>query len=174
LELSSLTLYRIKPAQQTSFLRRLSLLATAACVLTGCPLGAPLDNAEEQNVARYEPPRDDCIDDLLPLRCGTEGCHGAGEDGTVAGGVDLNLPDAESRVYNLPATYPGLTGCPSPPELLVNSANVSASLMLTKIYGTHSCGDGMPVPRIVKALKGEELVCYENWIQSMADEGASP
>jgi hypothetical protein len=88
--------------------------------------------------------------------------------------VDFDLPDPDSRVLDVPALYPGLTGCSDPPELLVDSANPAESLMLKKIYGTHTCGDGMPVPWNLVKLKDNDLLCFENWVYGLAEQGANP
>lgn len=163
------------PELSTRFGRSLlsaTVLFSVAAILTACPFGSVLDNPAEQDAAHYQPPRDDCIDTLLPDRCGGSGCHGPDDQGIIEGGIDLVSPGVDARVVDQPARYPGLSGCPSPPELLVNSTNSAASLILSKVYDTAACGEGMPVPIGLVALKGEDLVCLENWVNRLAEQGA--
>lgn len=49
--------------------------------------------------------------------------------------------------------------------------------MLRKVYGTLACEDereeGMPVPYPLNRLKGEELICLENWVHRLAAQAGS-
>jgi hypothetical protein len=85
--------------------------------------------------------------------CGGGTCH---YDGADEFGSDLALWDRDaqqlseglaSRLVNVPASYHNVLtpeDCPSEPELLIDPVNVEQSLLISKLNGTHACGDEMP------------------------------
>jgi hypothetical protein len=107
---------------------------------------------------------------IFESRCAGGICHSL-EEGTVSGGVDLISDGVAGRLLDQPATYPGLTGCPTEPELLVNSADPSRSLMLLKLTDTHACGDAMPVPHASQALSESDYSCVSRWVVSIIADG---
>lgn len=155
-------------------LRRLLIPAAILCfgglILTGCPQGAALENAEDYLVQQ------NC--DALPLfevNCQSSDCHGAGENGMPpGGGVDILSPGYAARLLDQPATYPELSDCPSPPELYINSQNWQASLLWTKLNDTQACGDPMPVPHAVLGFDEAQLACVADWIQGIIAAGGDP
>jgi hypothetical protein len=147
------------------------ILGAAGFTLSGCPGGAALENAEEHLEVG---PGEVC--DAKPIfetKCGGGSCHSNKMDGSPpGGGVNLVDPGVEARLLNVPATYPTLTGCPEPPELLVNSADVDSSLMWTKVSNTQACGDGMPYPHSLSKLNGPDMDCVYSWLQGLVAGGA--
>lgn len=132
-------------------------------MLSGCPLGSELDNAQQQYGLR-----NDCAPVLLEQNCSGLSCHGKG---ATRGGIDLVSPDLPERLLDQPATYPGLTGCPTPPELLVDSQSPDSSLLLKKVEGRQQCGDAMPDLR----LSDEQIECLTEWVFALtADKGGTP
>jgi hypothetical protein len=80
----------------------------------------------------------------------------------------------EGRLFGKAASYrnvQNMADCPSTPELLINPGNPEASLLLTKIFNTHSCGDGMPIPN-PPGLSASEQDCIRKWVFSVIENGA--
>ncbi len=104
--------------------------------------------------------------DALPIfeeKCG--GCHNAA--GTATYGVDLVSDGLAARLLDKSAVAPA---CMDSSALLVNSAQVQESLMLTKLKNTQACGSPMPVPYALK-LNDEDMACVEKWIASVIAAG---
>jgi len=138
-------------------------------LLSGCPLGSELDNSQQQFGLR-----NDCAPVLLEQNCSGPTCHGKG---AKTGGIDLLSPGLPERLLNQPATYPRLTDCPSPPELLIDSQSPESSLLLRKVEGRQQCGDAMPPDSDTHPefrLSDEELACLSEWVFALATgEGAA-
>lgn len=136
-------------------------------LVAGCLDGAELDNAAEFKAPDISTGTCDPTD-IFADRCSGSICHGAGDAGPPGGGVELIAAGFESGLVDQPASYPNLSDCPTTAELLIDSSDPSASLMLKKLTGTHSCGDGMPVPYPVTALSDDEYACVELWVNDLA------
>lgn len=150
---------------------RVFLLSLLGLWAVACPEGANLENAMKYHEARRG---QEC--DARPIfeeRCSGAICHGENGEEGPAGGVDLVSPGVEDRVYNVAASYKNVSdpeACPSTPELLINPASPEASLMLTKLSGTHSCGDAMPIPN-PPGLSSSEQECIRRWVLSVIENG---
>jgi hypothetical protein len=91
----------------------------------------------------------------------------------VGGGLDLFVATRDTDFVDKPATYQGVVdpeNCPATPELIINSANPAASLMLTKLNGTYSCGTVMPQ---VGELAAADLQCITDWVNCVAGGAAA-
>jgi hypothetical protein len=85
--------------------------------------------------------------------CGGSTCHDVGAQ-ALGSGLELwnrqtiqMVDGIEARIVDLPATYNNVLSpetCPGEPELIVNTADLEASLILKKLMGTQTCGDEMP------------------------------
>jgi hypothetical protein len=96
----------------------------------------------------------DCDLPLVVSYCGGGACHY--DDAAPELGSSLALwsrdegriaPDVEARLVNVPATYQNvqnLEACSTAPVFLVDTVDVEASLLLTKLLGTQACGGEMP------------------------------
>lgn len=150
-----------------------SLLLPSLCVATslmvqGCPAGGTLEN-KDAHLADDGP----CDPTPIFARCSDNFCHQTEDGMAPAGGVDFFAPGFGQAMLDMPATYPGVTdpdNCPSPPELILNSANLSESLLLKKVYHTHSCGAAMPAG---PSLPEIEIECLESWAASIIAGGGS-
>jgi hypothetical protein len=130
-------------------------VATAGPTMQASPDGGGGEFLEpgivDAGAAVYE--RLDCDLPAAITFCGGGTCH---YDNSEALGSSLALvnretqqmlPGVESRLVNQPASYHNVLNpeaCPSEPELLVDPSDPERSLVLTKLMGTHSCGDEMP------------------------------
>jgi hypothetical protein len=109
-------------------------------------------------------------------------CHGApgvASDASFLGsGLDLFSPTRETDLVNKPATYrdvpeADLPYCSEPPELLIDSANPAASLIVTKLYeGMYSCGAAMPASEM-EAITDADRQCISDWVACLGTEAAS-
>lgn len=157
------------PSPLTRFVARSFILVGGALSLAGCHLGTELEGAEQQHDVRYS---EVCATPIFENNCSGIACHSPNtSNGTVVGGIDLVSPGLPERLYNQPASYRNVanpSSCPTPPELLANSSNPSASLVLTKIYGEgYACGDGMPLPISLLGLAPEQLECLTDYINAV-------
>lgn len=100
--------------------------------------------------------------------CGTIACHG----GVMPPLLELVAPGVEARIVNVPASYEGVQSgaCPMPPELIVNTADPMASLLVKKLDGTQTCGDQMPQVPIL-GFTDEEKACIRSWALGLAMSG---
>jgi hypothetical protein len=125
---------------------------------------------------------DTCGVDAAMGTCDGSVCHG-GPSGTVTdptflgGGLDLFSPTRETDLIDAPATYRGvpeadLPNCADPPELLIDSSNPSASLMLTKLNNMHSCGGAMPVTEMT-VITDADRQCISDWVTCLATAAAN-
>lgn len=143
-----------------------ALAVMSPLILSGCPTGSDLERPGD-----FLSEGEGC--DALPIfeRCAGSICH-SGED--ALGTVDLLSPGVEGRLVGVPASYANVddaADCPTEnPELLVDPNDIEASLMLTKLLGTHACGDGMPVPN-PPGLNDAEVDCVRKWIQGLVAAG---
>lgn len=150
---------------------RIFLFSLLGLWAVACPEGATLDNAQDHHAARRG---EGC--DARPIfeeRCSGGICHGENGAEGPAGGVDLVSPGVEGRLFGMAATYrnvENMADCPTTPELLINPNNPEASLLLTKIFNTHSCGDGMPIPN-PPGLPESEQECIRKWVFSVIENG---
>lgn len=99
----------------------------------------------------------------LSRRCGGIVCHG----GVAAPQLELIAPGAEQRLIDQPATYSGVApddapNCPMPPELLINTADPPASLMLKKLDGMQACGSPMPLSVLPGSTQDDDT-CIREW-----------
>ncbi len=104
---------------------------------------------------------------VLTAQCAAFGCHSAQ---VPAAFLDLESPNVENRLVNVPATHEHIldgtqTYCKAG-ELLVNVAIPEESNMLTKVLGTQSCGGIMPV--LPRAMTSADIACYRQWIYRLA------
>lgn len=132
-----------------------------------CPQGGDLEDPE-----RFLDPAGEACDakPIFAASCAGSICH----DGDAPlGGVDLLAPGVEDRLLGVPASYANVSNpedCPEQPELLIDPENPAQSLLLTKIHGTHQCGDGMPVPN-PPGLAANDRDCIESWVQQVIANG---
>lgn len=145
-----------------------ALAMMSPLALSGCPMGGELDRPGDFWGD------DEC--DALPLfqQCSGGICH-SGDD--PSGTVELLAPGVEDRLIGVPASYANVRGgadaCPTDaPELLVDPEDIERSLMLTKLTGTHACGDRMPFPPTPSFSK-DEIDCVRKWIHRIVEAKAS-
>jgi len=105
---------------------------------------------------------------IFEQKCGSSVCHGAEDGADLDGRPDLTSPGVGGRLLNAPAQYPQLDGCPSPPELLIDSSAPENSLLWKKLNGTQECGDGMPIPHSLAPLPRDDLACVFEWMEGVA------
>lgn len=162
-----------------------SASGAVALVLSGCPEGGRLD-LPECEVVDCGPPTDgpaEVLCDPTPIfadRCGTGLCHGGGSPGNPPpGGADLfagtDAVTLGEALLNQPATYPTdfTDACPKgAPELLINSADPAASLILTKVQGgmAFACGEPMPTGT---PLTAAQIDCIDQWIRFTIQNAAA-
>ncbi len=151
-----------------------SLLLPSLCIATGlmvqgCPAGGSLENKDE-----FLTPGAGTVCDPTPIfeaSCAGGICHTAENGMTPGGSIDLFSPGFGEALIDRPATYASVTNpddCPETPELIVNSANISESLMLKKVYDTHSCGSAMPIG---PSLSDADIACLESWATGLVEGG---
>jgi hypothetical protein len=119
-----------------------------------------------------------CDLDAAMLTCQGVICHGSpgvASALTLGAGLDLFTADRDTALLNAPATYAGVADpemCPTSPELLIDAANPDASLLLTKLNNTYSCGASMPVTQVEK-FTSVELECVTAWVHFVAGGAAA-
>lgn len=137
----------------------------------GCPSGGSLEDPE-----RFVGGGEEACD-AVPIfeeKCAGGLCHSEDESGPPAGGTDLTSPGVGARLLDAPATYEGVgdpENCPDPAERLVDSDDIEKSLLLTKLLGTHSCGDAMPVPNPPAQLDDAAIDCIRSWMRGVVQTG---
>ncbi|HEX9619079.1 MAG TPA: hypothetical protein VF989_03025 [Polyangiaceae bacterium] len=104
----------------------------------------------------------------LERRCGTFICHG----GVAAPQLELVASGVEQRLIDQPASYAGVVAadapsCPTPPELLISTADPMASLMIKKLDGTQACGSVMPLSAFPESSE-EDDTCIRQWSLGLA------
>jgi hypothetical protein len=139
----------------------------SALTLSGCPTGGTLEDPD-----RFVGGTSCDAKALLQERCAGSICH---EGNDALGGVDLVADGVEARLVGVPASYENVEtnpeDCPTnSPELLIDPNNVEASLLLTKLLGTHACGDPMPIPN-PPGLTEAEIECLTQWARGLATQG---
>jgi len=130
-------------------------LALGGLFASGCLSGGTLENADEH--LAVSGPCD--AKPIFEASCAGSLCHQAGN---VESPHDFVSPGVESRLYDF---APVKSDCST--EKIINSANPDSSLMITKINGTHNCGEGMPVPYPTTALSARDLACVESWVNEL-------
>jgi hypothetical protein len=163
--------------------------------LSGCPIGAALDNPDD-----FTPPAGGAasmggmgatggmggagatgggpgcdLEAAFRASCAFNICHG--DDPvmpTIAPAAGLNLlsPTLAADITNMPASYAGVTdiaSCPTPAELLINQTTPSESLMLKKLLGTQTCGDSMPSASV--PITPADRDCIIAWANGLAAGG---
>ncbi len=107
----------------------------------------------------FEPPR--CVvrnlkvqQDILQKRCGTGGCHAAGDN--PAAGLDLVSADLVSRLSKQETT------CGMVP--LIDTSSPADSFLLKKLREAPPCGERMPP--IGASLTPAEIGCVLGWIEN--------
>ncbi len=163
-------------------------LSVVGLFLTGCPVGAELDQPERYDPSITMPVQPSgssttggspaCDFTVAMTTCQGSICHGSpgvASALTLGAGLDLFTADRDSKLIDAQATYTGVAdpeNCPTTPELLINSANPDASLMLAKVNGTYSCGASMPVTQVEK-FTSVELDCVTAWVYYLAGGNAA-
>ena len=100
--------------------------------------------------------------------CGTIACHG----GVAPPLLELIAPGVETRLINVPATYEAAEGlCPPTAELLIDTADPMASLLVKKLDGTQMCGDPMPQLAII-GFTDADKACIRSWALELAMNGS--
>ncbi len=94
------------------------------------------------------------VEELLENECGGAGCH-ASE--TPAAALDL----VSAGVFGRLVDEVGTDNCGN--ALLVDSGNISGSLLLDKLSAQPSCGAQMPLGR--PALSQTEVDCIESYLE---------
>jgi hypothetical protein len=173
-------------------------LWVAAFCLTGCPVGGELEDFESYHPMYTTPVYDQSVSttgattgasttggavacdvcDVTTAMTSCKGsvCHGdpASPPSTlVGGGLDLFTATRETDLVDAPATYKNVAdpeNCPATPELLINSANPAASLMITKMSGGYSCGTAMPQ---VGEITSADVQCITDWVTCLAGGAAA-
>lgn len=139
----------------------------------GCPSGGKLDNPDSYIGGGAEGTACDATP-IFEEKCAGGLCHSTEDGMPPVGGTDLTSEGVGARVLNAPATYADVSdmeNCPDPPELLIDPENPEQSLLLTKLLGTHSCGEAMPVPNPPSALDDDAIECIRSWIQGVIATG---
>lgn len=162
--------------------------ALLGLILTGCPTGADLDTSHEaylptpttgvkpssvsssgdtsSTTAGNEPCDDSTVDGALYYWCSSSSCHGDVDENNGDAPLWLFSPTRGTDFLNLPATEEGCSD-----ELIVDTANPEASLLLTAIRHTSPCGVAMPDGGI-RLTKPEDQACIEEWVLGLAAAGA--
>jgi hypothetical protein len=100
--------------------------------------------------------------------CGTIACHG----GVAPPLLELIAPGVEARLINVPATYEAAEGlCPPTAELLIDTADPMASLLVKKLDGTQTCGDPMP-QLMIMGFTDADKACIRSWALELAMNGS--
>jgi hypothetical protein len=114
-----------------------------------------------------------CDVDAAMVSCQGIICHGAPGTApaiTLGAGLDLFGADRVSKLINRPAKYTAVANpeaCPTTPELLINSQNPAASLMVTKLQGTQLCGEVMPFGLTIEEADKQ---CILEWVNLIATD----
>lgn len=163
-----------------------ALGALFGLVLSGCPTAADLDTSYEEylptpttgvkpstssgdtssTTAGDGPCDDSTVDGALYNWCSSSSCHGDVNENNGNAPLWLFSPTRSTDFLNLPATEEGCAD-----ELIVNTANPEASLLLTAIRHTSPCGVEMPDGGI-PITKPEDQACIEEWVLGLAAAGA--
>jgi hypothetical protein len=113
-----------------------------------------------------------CDVNAAMFSCQGSVCHGQpglASTITLGAGLDLFTADRETVLVNKEASYIGVLdpeNCPTPGELLIDTANPMASLILTKLTeGAHACGSLMPSAGTIDAM---QMACVQEWVIAVA------
>jgi hypothetical protein len=159
----------LPPRRSTApLIRRVLSIALLGLTAVGCPRGSTLENADVFNQACDPRP-------IFEGNCAGSSCHGTKDaPSSPKGGVDLLSSGVEARLLGQAASYEGidaadLPSCePDSPELLVNPLVPERSLLLTKLNGSHRCGDGMPLGA---PLDDASIRCVRSFILALVKDG---
>jgi hypothetical protein len=190
--LSGVEAHQKQPAS-TSAARFAAPAILAALLCTGCPVGADLDAPYNEyvlvdNTSSAVGTQDgstgststttaggttggaaSCANeapDVVFKNCAHAICHGTPGMASpeLTSGLDLFAPDVRTAVRDRPGSVHA-TGPDCSAELVVNTANPAASLLITTLEYTAGCGVEMPVG--IKA-KPEEIQCVTEWVNAVA------
>lgn len=161
------------------------LLACLGLALAGCSTGADLDTSYDEYIPTPTtgvrpstsssdtssttsgdgPCDDSSVNGALENWCSSSSCHGDIDENNARSTFWLFSPTRSTDFLNLPATT---QGCEA--ELLVDTADPEASLLITAIERTSPCGVVMPKGGL-EIDKPEEQACIEEWVRSLAASG---
>lgn len=146
------------------------LFFPASLVVTACPSGAELENADAFAEGNCN------VEAILESSCSGAACHQGTPESAPGGAVEFFDAAFPESLLDLPAEYPGVTdpeNCPNEAELIVDRTAPNSSLMLLKVRGEHSCGEAMPLPYPALALSATEIGCLERWVIELVEGSES-
>lgn len=152
------------------------VLGLAGLVPLGCFSGADLDDSSRYLPVSSSYPSAACAEAIFAGPCSGSICHTGDGTEPPPGGIDLTSPGYPARLYNQPATYPGVTPSatcpPAVAEKLIDPAGVDASLIWKKLSATHTCGDAMPP--VGDPLEPAESECLRSLITEIIASPPAP
>lgn len=162
-------------ASRFAWVARGFALLFAAGMVTGCPVGGELDNADcHAGGCGTDGGGEVTFCDPTPIfmaDCNLSICHGGTPSSPPPTGLDLaSISDPMELGRSLLDRAPAYaTGCaPTNPEWLIDSQNPADSLMLTKLRGAgFECGSAMG------PVSADELRCVEQWVQFVVADSAA-
>jgi hypothetical protein len=158
---------REKPSATSLRLARRSLgLLALAGLSAGCPSGGNIPNPDEHLAAQS------CAaPEIFAEGCEGALCHTPQENGQVTGVIDLISVGFEHDLIDRPSDYSAVddpSACPpAGTELIIDTADPEASLIITKTAGGHACGLPMPPPGY-PPLGAAAIECIRAWAQDLA------
>ena len=162
---------------RTALTSKNGLAVALGLALTGCPTGPSLDTPYEEYVPEPSgidsstltsstttgsaPCDDSNVNEALLRWCSGTPCHGTlGQDNGKAP-LWLFSPTRSSDFLNQAAVTEGCSA-----ELIIDTANPEASLLLTSLRSTSPCGVEMPQVGAIDVPA--EQACIEEWVLSLA------
>jgi len=135
--------------------------------LQACPSGGRLTDVDEHLAAQTcDTPQ------IFQTSCSGVLCHTPGPSGNVTGVIDLVTPGFEAALIDKPSDYSAVdddSTCPAPgTELIVDTADPLASLLITKTTGDHACGLPMPPPEYDQ-ISDADKDCIRSWTIELAE-----
>lgn len=163
---------------RSSLTRKNGFGVLLSLALTGCPTGTVLDTPYEEYIPEPGPnpststvtssttsaggPCDDSnVNEALLDWCSGSSCHGGVDKNDNMAPLWLFSPARSTEFLNLPATT---VGCSA--ELIINTTDPDASLLVTSLQGTSPCGVKMPKGFVLSAP--EQQACIEEWALGLA------